>query len=246
MMSFNSLQAGRGIQRKIYRRLLLTPITFQFPSSGKGHSKFLSEADNELTKFGFNSLQAGRGIQSHRAEVNLCGRPSNQCFNSLQAGRGIQRAAATDSKDEGSEFQFPSSGKGHSKTTIFRRILMRNVSIPFKREGAFKVEALEQREKALAKKFQFPSSGKGHSKSGSHTITSTLKLCFNSLQAGRGIQSERMIERTENVVVRVFQFPSSGKGHSKDAVACIDNTRFLFNAVSIPFKREGAFKVLQV
>ena len=71
----------------------------------------------------------------------------------------------------------------------------------------------------LGSVFQFPSSGKGHSKlslgNGMYSLAALI-ASFNSLQAGRGIQS------------RVPQEQLSGR-HA------------IYN-VSIPFKREGAFK----
>ena len=87
------------------------------------------------------------------------------------------------------------------------------VSIPFKREGAFK-EGQDIRR----------GSGEGRG--------------FHSLQAGRGIQRyEGKSWKTSSQ--SGFPFPSSGKGHSKPSLG--DNSYSVSN-VSIPFKREGAFK----
>ena len=112
------------------------------------------------------------------------------------------------------------------------------VSIPFKREGAFKDSTRHGRVR-----FQI--------------------IRFNSLQAGRGVQSVDVTVRG-NLTVIVFQFPSSGKGRSKNRTLRYwkhTEPSFQFPSsgkgrskasikrivngqvtVSIPFKREGAFK----
>ena len=88
-ISFNSLQAGRGIQRLCVYKLYINKTR------------------------SFNSLQAGRGIQSLLV-VLVFGLFGCDRFNSLQAGRGIQSGSPSGN--------FPPIP----------------VSIPFKREGAFK------------------------------------------------------------------------------------------------------------
>ena len=112
-------------------------------------------------------------------------------------------------------FQFPSSGKGRSKPSPRADdAVLPVVSIPFKREGAFKGTSFFNSLLGGSEKFQFPSSGKGRSKS------------YTS--------SDKFVEKT-------FQFPSSGKGRSKPKRHI--PTRREIPTVSIPFKREGVFKV---
>ena len=148
----------------------------------------------------FNSLQAGRGIQRTKKGGHHDPSPS---FNSLQAGRGIQsftglrRCVGTGAK---SSVSIPFKREGAFKVSDYinqstaLHLTPRKVSIPFKREGAFKGKGSEHEKSALdgtLPKFQFPSSGKGHSKkieSGYRKEHHEMLMRFNSLQAGRGIQ----------------------------------------------------------
>ena len=195
--SFNSLQAGRGIQRIFLRKKEFTHMNlivsipfkregafkdhaeigttgrdsdnwFQFPSSGKGHSK------NFFKK---------KGVHSHESHR----------FNSLQAGRGIQSLLHLRSvlpRRGTLQFQFPSSGKGHSKMEEGELVPgdFVSVSIPFKREGAFKVSRLW--DESLCNHVSIPFKREGAFK-GKKTCRRTDRVYFrfNSLQAGRGIQS---------------------------------------------------------
>ena len=70
-------------------------------------------------------------------------------------------------------------------------------------------------------------------------MNSVKQSCFNSLQAGRGVQSIQLQGDIEMTIE--FQFPSSGKGCSKlEAPLGREVTKVVL--VSIPFKREGVFK----
>ena len=89
-------------------------------------------------------------------------------FNSLQAGRHIQtqRVPCTEAGERGM-FQFPSSGKAHSDKG--------------ESNANFSFEL-----------FQFPSSGKAHSdKTEDPNDPKSNPKGFNSLQAGRHIQTPR-------------------------------------------------------
>ena len=161
---------------------------FQFPSNGKVHGKKGRTSDNQ-EKNSFNSLQTGRYMESGVLTVKSewpC------CFNSLQTGRSMESKYC------------PIVGSGV------------RVSIPFKREGAWKGSEYQCIHRQNPFEFQFPSNGKEHGK--------YKNTCRQSA-----------VTRAE------FQFPSNGKEHGK-RYACdgppVDN-RF----VSIPFKREGAWKV---
>ena len=127
-------------------------------------------------------------------------------FNSLQAGRGVQSEVCCLAGWLLCLFQFPSSGKGRSKVLI-------------------NMDGLTPDE------FQFPSSGKGRSKTQNVEFFCQIKQGFNSLQAGRGVQSlsYRISERWQ--YSQLFQFPSSGKGRSK----------FTQNVVFCQIKQEFQF-----
>ena len=193
-----------------HREKLTEHAKFQFPSNGKAHS----DSQTRLTATvgtSFNSLQTGRHIQTYQRclqgfqEVKEFQFPSNgkahsddepiyfritdeNGFNSLQTGRHIQTQPITNAEIEAVSFQFPSNGKAHSDITIavLAQCLVA-VSIPFKREGTFRLfaAALTIPYKTL---FQFPSNGKAHSD-----------------------DNEKSASRVRDVL---FQFPSNGKAHS--------------------------------
>ena len=134
-------------------------------------------------------------------------------FNSLQTGNCIQTLFPMDSAFPPIKFQFPSNGKLHSNIVQERSELTRKpwfqfpsngklhsnrqffsnksksfkVSIPFKRETAFKLFD-ERRAAASRPVFQFPSNG---------------ETAFKPLRASLGDEDGLL-----------FQFPSNGKLHS--------------------------------
>ena len=65
---------------------------------------------------------------------------------------------------------------------------------------------------------------------------------FNSLQTGKCIQSISVVDHL--VMFRKFQFPSNGKVYSKRIY--LRTTFFPCPLVSIPFKRESVFKVINI
>ena len=139
MKSFHSLQAGRGIQRQTWRQ---------------------TKTQKQAKKVSIPFKREGAFKVYQRGGVGL---DILICFNSLQAGRGIQSIYDFSDKISVTKFQFPSSGKGHSKEKEEDLIMFWwSVSIPFKREGAFKASWSNE--------------------------TARRSVCFNSLQAGRGIQ----------------------------------------------------------
>ena len=135
-------------------------------------------------------------------------------FNSLQTGNCIQTIAPLlRNRDHDYEFQFPSNGKLHSNSARKQPLLLKH------------------------KKFQFPSNGKLHSNVVALTIIAGIIVSFNSLQTGNCIQTS---VRGGNVIVEIkFQFPSNGKLHSN---LCSWRQCYSRDKVSIPFKRETAFK----
>ena len=138
-------------------------------------------------KQSFNSLQAGRHIQTMDY-----GLPTYDfySFNSLQAGRHIQtHTSAPDMRSE-------------------------RVSIPFKREGTFRL------------------------------ITAVYGQCvinirFNSLQAGRHIQTRLTSQHTRPPQKQV-SIPFKREGTFRRAAYNVHFCRPPL--VSIPFKREGTFR----
>ena len=87
--------------------------------------------------------------------------------------------------------------------------------------------------------FQFPSSGKGCSKDvWFFTLTEQQYKGFNSLQAGRGVQSKKM---KLFVALTLVSIPFKREGVFKDTLFGTE-TRQSRPFVSIPFKREGVFK----
>ena len=92
---------------------------------------------------------------------------------------------------------------------------LHSVSIPFKREGSFRVVQKTLSGSHLSR-FQFPSNGKARSElSDDSTQTKGDAVSFNSLQTGRLVQRQTATSYREQKM-----------------------------EVSIPFKREGSFRVL--
>ena len=132
----------------------ITLRSFQFPSNGKLHSNNPNDSGKITGANRFNSLQTGNCIQTDGefANVGRC----LESFNSLQTGNCIQ-TKEIDLADTGgmpTEFQFPSNGKLHSNTCHDPYTLSAFlVSIPFKRETAFKLYYMSARERQLRNGF---------------------------------------------------------------------------------------------
>ena len=115
----------------------------------------------------------------------------------------------------GSRFQFPSNGKVHEKSLCAekRKAQGKKVSIPFKREGTWKVTPTR--------------------------TPTTVAISFNSLQTGRYMERELKAVVSE----RIDSFNSLQTGRYMESLlrgrASPDGSR----RVSIPFKREGTWKV---
>ena len=139
--------------------------------------------------------------------------------------------------------------------------MMVEVSIPFKRESAWKVKSLVATYREDM--FRFPSNGKVHGKDGKPVMTSDVfefQFPSNGKVHGKH-QISDLIERV-NATVSIpfkresswkvgelspryrqlpsFQFPSNGKVHGKIYLELTGNA---FVYVSIPFKRESSWKV---
>ena len=143
LTSFNSLQTGKHIQRR-------NPITtcegkavmFQFPSNGKAYTKLYNLYKRRYTKCVYQS------------------------FNSLQTGKHIQSKRNWDKRLDKMQFQFPSNGKAYTKWSECESSspVVRQVSIPFKRESIYK--AIYAFTNCITEnlEFQFPSNGKAYTK----------------------------------------------------------------------------------
>ena len=139
-------------------------------------------------------------------------------------------------------FQFPSNGKADTKIFSVVAVLQRMlcVSIPFKREGGYKVIPLAREILAnsgcVSIPFKREGGYKGHAKCQRRRF---ILFSFNSLQTGRRIQRRENGIHTEKHLE--FQFPSNGKADTKSFWTQTNSAASVF--VSIPFKREGGYKV---
>ena len=116
--------------------------------------------------------------------------PSPPCFNSLQTGNCIQTGSWRNHLFPRLR-SFNSLQTGNCIQTHFEANLMflgAQVSIPFKRETAFK-RTLKQTLCSSAHKFQFPSNGKLHSNRFPSVRPPKPRQSFNSLQTGNCIQT---------------------------------------------------------
>ena len=136
-------------------------------------------------------------------------------FNSLQTGRYMESDNDGVAGWSSAKFQFPSNGKvqGKLRSLMHCSIPLWVVSIPFKREGTWKVA------------WQRKNYG-------------SWSYSFNSLQTGRYM--ERNIPAGRENLVLGFQFPSNGKVHGKCRQST--SFPWVNLIVSIPFKREGTWK----
>ena len=138
-VSFNSLQTGKCIQRRTFRKFEATTEEFQFPSNGKVYPKANAQFEN-VSKDGFNSLQTGKCIQSRMAGSS----GNTRCGNLFQFpsnGKVYPKALTLKSYCLTFLFQFPSNGKVYPKK---------------------KPEPLSYHARLI--KFQFPSNGKVYPK----------------------------------------------------------------------------------
>ena len=188
--SFNSLQTGKWIQRKITHKGKVTiRNVFQFPSNGKVDSENSLTTGNNSPIISFNSLQTGkwiqRGMQIDKIVENifLFQFPSNgkvdsesqlllffgvvikECFNSLQTGKWIQRFLLTlgpCSLTVSIPFK-RESGFRVNPTLKMTAMDVAQVSIPFKRESVFRAYGRKSMHMKKVFEFQFPSNGKVYS-----------------------------------------------------------------------------------
>ena len=214
-MSFNSLQTGRHIQT--FKKDLSPPLE---------------------RRRGFNSLQTGRHIQTdqfsqRQYEERYTG------FNSLQTGRHIQTRQRVIMKLLMSGFQFPSNGKAHSDHQFlspFLGLMGGSVSIPFKREGTFRL-LIGLFPLCLVYRVSIPFKREGTFRLAIHSNFLNIGFGFNSLQTGRHIQTRFLMKKACTYIevsipfkregtfrqkiwsffmvkYKLFQFPSNGKAHS--------------------------------
>ena len=140
--------------------------------------------------------------------------PEKRGFNSLQTGRHIQT---------------------HHYGAVCK-LKPSQVSIPFKREGSFRLVA-NANTIGVNYMFQFPSNGKAHSDEQYLKTPVGRFVRFNSLQTGRLIQTFAFVFHL--LYFSWFQFPSNGKAHSDRSGRAYYRPH---DRVSIPFKREGSFR----
>ena len=189
---FNSLQTGRYIQSQAVLASLDKFTVFQFPSNGKVYTKKTIKSRECCCWWHcFNSLQTGRYIQSPSSTWRQ--RIAVYCFNSLQTGRYIQRLDKSwHIISTCQRFNSLQTGRYIQRLMwMWTQHTTVTVSIPFKREGIYKVTNPKKRRKKK-KKFQFPSNGKVYTKERYQDESQRYINCFNSLQTGRYIQSSEL------------------------------------------------------
>ena len=130
-------------------------------------------------------------------------------FNSLQTGKGVASAAGVLDSDSATKFQFPSNGKGGSKMGIGKKVLL------------------------YAARFNSLQTGKGVASLIPGFSMSAVRR-FNSLQTGKGVARNSISAVSHRHAVYKFQFPSNGKGGSKDVLE-----------VYVGFEVNGSFNSLQ-
>ena len=190
--SFHSLQTGRHRQTKIRQLLSSHGMKVSIPFKREGTFRpTLNQLNTYLSGIlGFNSLQTGRHIQTHLSPPCAIG-TRYKGFHSLQTGRHIQTFLRSP-QDRKKYLGFHSLQTGrHIQTgltdTNVNRDGVKFVSIPFKREGTFRLQEY-----------------------GSDQVNTTLS--FHSLQTGRHIQTH--ITPTVDLQGTKFPFPSNGKAQA--------------------------------
>ena len=116
-ISFNSLQARRGIQSQglLHRRFKMLTYRFQFPSSGKGRAKVWYNGQwNNYAHTMFQFPSSGKGRSKGETAMYL-GILLQFQFPSSGKGRSKENEKSFLVVDHSRMFQFPSSGKGRSK-----------------------------------------------------------------------------------------------------------------------------------
>ena len=118
----------------------------------------------------------------------------------------------------------------------------RLVSIPYEREGTFRLTKHAGCSHTATHPFQFPTNGKAHSDERLQVRSLSITIvCFNSLRTGRHIQTH--IRRNDEIVFSIsgFQFPTNGKAHSDGRTLTVVDSGL--ERVSIPYEREGTFRL---
>ena len=218
IISFNSLQTGKCIQRKYLSYLFYTSNWFQFPSNGKvySESEFTMSLSFSATWFQFPSngkvyseiSSNGTGTANKVFQFPSNGKvyselliiespeaPLQNGFNSLQTGKCIQRNRTNEETEADLEsFNSLQTGKciQSQEGSVFSEQGSDQVSIPFKRESVFRVTRLET--EAVIYKVSIP-----------FKRESVFRV------RGRG--------RQRSFRIGSFQFPSNGKVYSEVAAA---------------------------
>ena len=236
---FNSLQTGKYIQSICGIKIWKVVGCFNSLQTGKYIQSPPPTLEDRTRGYRFNSLQTGKYIQS-LCDTDYRMSQGRRCFNSLQTGKYIQRKMPNIAQQfMNLKFQFPSNGKVYPKVPASTNYsMLKQVSIPFKRESISK----EEKNAAVLSR---PTLGFNSLQTGKY-IQSTrccsvlsVRFRFNSLQTGKYIQRE-FIESIALTHNEEFQFPSNGKVYPK-CVRCIPPNA-LHWMVSIPFKRESISK----
>ena len=188
-LSFNSLQTGKCIQSNRQNiPLCRKHRMFQFPSNGKVSPKLMAICRSAEFGFSFNSLQTGKCIQS--IAFIYIGIGNEYAFQFPSNGKVSPKFQRPDLSFRIYRFQFPSNGKVSPK--LYYAGWMPDLLVTF----------------------QFPSNGKVSPKRVTTTAEGATVYCFNSLQTGKHIQSEKgMLD--VNGQPNKFPFPSNGKAYPK-------------------------------
>ena len=165
-------------------------------------------------------------------------------FNSLQAGKRIQSPQSISHPQKRSEFQFPSSGKADPKIVekaSRKQIGIVSVSIPFKRESGSKESGEKVTSGDCNRRVSIPFKRESGSKVAITPKTAgDVPFRFNSLQA-RKADPKTKLNAAKNPNCSCFNSLQAGKRIQSQN--CKTVAQLIKVLVSIPFKRESGSKV---
>ena len=260
--SFNSLQTGNHIQRKIVGEDVPVEVMFQFPSNGKPypkppqHQRVLAkrirsfnslQTGNHIQRcisrrwccvvVGFNSLQTGNHIQS-AFMVAGCGAGMSQSFNSLQTGNHIQSHNRHIHKDQWVLFQFPSNGKPYPKLLRYLRQHRQGRSFNSLQTGNHIQSLYYNRRRSTGNHVSIPFKRETISKGNLGLVRVKFIDVFQFPSNGKPYPKMRQVIQWQ--LLPRFQFPSNGKPYPKEVI--VTTPPEICSIVSIPFKRETISK----
>ena len=187
LLSFNSLQTGKRIQRVVAGTRIRALEKFQFPSNGKAYPKIQETPDLVVLMFRFQFPSNGKAYPKQAQAERI--KYLEDSFNSLQTGKRIQSSSLSSLSPAAYGFNSLQTGKRIQSCVLLQLRNSSFVSFNSLQTGKRIQRAKKRNHRGGKRKFQFPSNGKAYPKT---------RGCWPAFHS-----RDR------------FQFPSNGKAYPK-------------------------------